>query len=387
VIPPQKSLPRAIQLFAAAVAFCEASLYGVLAPLLPALAGQAHLSATAAGLLSAGYPIGVVLAALPAGLAAARRPRGTAVCGLWLVTVACVGFALGRTGVILGAARLLQGAGAAAAWGGALAWIVRATHANGRGEALAITVGAASAGTMLAPVLAALANAGARTVVFLVMAGLLAVVSAWGGPPGVPQLAGAEADPSPRASPASRLNRREAPGYVMMALIGIALGVCGSLGSLLLSGDGVSNRALAAVFFFANAPSALMARQLGRVIDRHRAREPMMICMALLAAGFVCVSFVSGRVPAALLVGVLVAVATAGLTAAYALISEGAERHGSNQGVAMALSNGAWGAGAAIGAGASTTIAHALAPSTAFLPVAAVCLCALGWLGWTRLQV
>jgi len=380
-VPPARP-PKAVRgahVFAVITAFCEATLYGVLAPLLPSLAQQIHLSDAAAGRVSAAYPAGMVLATVPAGAAAGRRPRGTAICGMWMVTLSCVGFALGRTELLLICARMLQGAGAAAAWAGALAWILRDAPLRRRGRMIATTLGAGFTGTVIAPIAAALAGAGHRAEVFLAFAAVLGAVALWGGPSTAPDGVPRSGTPSTAGRAGSggarvRLrDRHKVDGYLLMLLLGTVSGICQSLAALMLASHGVRGGALAAVFLCAYAPQAVLARRLGQLIDQRGARLPMIWCMTLLGLGLPFVPLVGQPLPAALLVGTLASIAAAGLPIATALVSENAHRAGSAQGMAMAMVNGAWGVGAAGGAAGSTAIAAALAPPAAFLPAAVTC--------------
>ena len=50
-----------------------------------------------AGILSAAYPVGMVVATWPAGRAAGRHARATAIWGMWTIAVSSVGFALGTS--------------------------------------------------------------------------------------------------------------------------------------------------------------------------------------------------------------------------------------------------------------------------------------------------
>jgi DHA1 family chloramphenicol resistance protein-like MFS transporter len=375
--------------FATTAAFGEACLYAVLGPLLPSIARDIHLSDPEAGLLSAAYPAGMFLGTLPAGLAAARRPRATAICGMWLVTLSCLGFALGQDGGVLTAARLLQGAGAAAAWAGALAWIIREGDPGARGALIGTTLGAGFAGTVVAPVLAAIASTGRRTEVFLALSLLLGAVAAWGGP--ADPRAGA-ASPAPRdctASGARHRNRggrsrlhslvagaRGASGHILMLLVGTVSGISASLSGLILASLGVRGGTLAAVYLCAYGPQAVLSKPIGRISDRHGPKLPLAWCLALLAAGLPAVPFITSPIVAAVLVAVITSTALAGLPLTTVMVSERAERHGRPQGMAMALVNGAWGVGAALGAAASTSIAGALGAPAAYIPAGAACLIA-----------
>ena len=65
---------RNLALLVGAVVFLDTMFYAVIAPLLPQLTNQLHLSKLSAGVLTAAYPAGTLLAALQRA-ARPRRPR------------------------------------------------------------------------------------------------------------------------------------------------------------------------------------------------------------------------------------------------------------------------------------------------------------------------
>ena len=59
-----------------AVVFVDTMFYAVIAPLLPQLSHELHLSKLSAGILTACYPLGTLLASIPGGVLAVRAgPR------------------------------------------------------------------------------------------------------------------------------------------------------------------------------------------------------------------------------------------------------------------------------------------------------------------------
>jgi MFS family permease len=367
-----------LRIFASVVAFGEAGLYSVLAPLLPALTHELRLSDAGAGVLAAAYPVGVVLATWPAGRAAGRNPRATARWGMWAVAASSAGFALGTTEAVLIGSRLLQGAGAAAAWAGALAWIVRESTPGDRGIAIGATIGAGFTGTIVAPLLAALADGGARTEVFLALAALLGGVAAWGGPSAAPgETAPAQPGDLPHITTATAVARerrlRLLGALALMVLIGATCGLCQSLATLRLASLGLGGTAIAAVFLAAYAPQAVASAPLGRLCDRRGAARPLIWCMATLAIGVTAIPLTRVPLAAAAIVAFVTAVAVAGWPMVTVLVTEIGHAPGAGQGMAMALVNGAWAGGATVGAAGSTAIATATGQWAAYAPLALGC--------------
>ena len=62
--------------------FVDTVFYAVITPLLPQLSHQLHLSKLSAGVMTASYPVGMLVASLPGGALAVRRgPRFTVITG------------------------------------------------------------------------------------------------------------------------------------------------------------------------------------------------------------------------------------------------------------------------------------------------------------------
>jgi MFS family permease len=89
---------RRLVAFSSAVVLVETIFFSALAPLLPDFETELGLSKAEAGLLVSMYAIGGVCGAIPGGWASSRIGiRATAVIGLVLVAVTCVGFGLAET--------------------------------------------------------------------------------------------------------------------------------------------------------------------------------------------------------------------------------------------------------------------------------------------------
>src|ERR1700761_9544303 len=78
-----------------AVVFADTLFYSVIAPLLPQLSHELHMSKLAAGVMTAGYPAGMLVVSLPGGLLAMRAgPRFTLCVGLALMALSTLAFGL-----------------------------------------------------------------------------------------------------------------------------------------------------------------------------------------------------------------------------------------------------------------------------------------------------
>src|SRR5690349_8508563 len=123
--------------------------YAAIAPLLPALAHQLHLSKLSAGVMTAAYPVGTFFGSLPGGLLTVRiGPKRTVYAGLALLAVSTLAFGWLHNAPALDVARLVEGVGGACSWAGAMAWIVAESPAAGRGQAMGGMIGAAIGGAL-----------------------------------------------------------------------------------------------------------------------------------------------------------------------------------------------------------------------------------------------
>src|SRR5947209_482316 len=141
--------------------------YAAIAPLLPALAHQLHLSKLSAGILTASYPIGMLVGSLPGGVLVMRTgPRFTVCAGLALLSASTLAFGFVDNVAALDAARFVEGVGGAFSWAGGLAWIVAEAPLERRGELIGNAIGAAIGGALFGPVIGTIASAVGRAVTF-----------------------------------------------------------------------------------------------------------------------------------------------------------------------------------------------------------------------------
>ena len=131
--PPARE--RRLVLVVGAIVFVDTMFYAAIAPLLPTLAHQLHLSKLSAGVMTAAYPIGTLIGSLPGGVLASRAgPKFTVFTGLTLLAGSTLAFGFVHTAAGLDIARFVEGIGGACSWAGGLAWIVaEAPPASARG--------------------------------------------------------------------------------------------------------------------------------------------------------------------------------------------------------------------------------------------------------------
>jgi MFS family permease len=357
------SRPRELLAFAVMLGLFETVLFMALAPLVPVLLRELHLSTTDVGLMGAAYPAGAVLAAVPVGyVMGAIGPRTMSVTGLWGLAIGSLAFAIGNSAITLDLARVLQGAGSAAAWGGALAWIAAAYPVAERGRAMGITFSAAFVGILLGPVIGAVAASAGREVTFMIVAGGLSLVALWGGPRHM-----AVARPTrERTSLAAFRHPALLLSLGCVSAQGVVSGLTSALGPVLLASRDLGAGAIAACFLAAAAPQIVLTPLLGRRLGRSGLVQ-FCIVGTLLAAPLIPLATVpSGPLGTAAIFSLVVAVEYIVFNPLMLLASSVAERLGRSQGFTMSLANGCWGLGAAVGSLGLAKLADSTSLSDAF---------------------
>ncbi|HWI74863.1 MAG TPA: MFS transporter [Baekduia sp.] len=360
---------RRLLLFGMALAFMETVLFTALAPLVPDLAEELDLSASQVGVLSAAYPAGMVTAAVPVGYAASRfGPRATATAGLWALAAGSLGFAFCGSPIALDLARFLQGAGSAAAWGGALTWIVGAVPAADRGAATGKMISVSFVGILLGPAIGAVAASAGRQDTFSAVGFGLVLVALWRGPHGM------SAPRAERERASLRPFRQPALLICLCTLLtlGVLAGTMTALGPLLLAERGLGAGAIALCFIFAAAPSVLLTAVLGRRLSQSGL---VGFCTTMLfVAGPVLplTTVPDGRLLAATLFAVAVGLEFINFNPLMLMMSMVAERLDASQGLAMSLANGAWGLGAAAGGLCLSKLADVTSIATALSAAGAI---------------
>jgi MFS family permease len=340
-----------------AIVFADTMFYAAIAPLLPTLAHQLHLSKLSAGVMTASYPLGTLLGSIPGGVLAARAGPKTTVCaGLALLGASTLAFGFLHNALLLDLARLIEGIGGACSWAGGLAWIVAEAPADRRGALIGGALGAAIAGSLFGPLIGTVATAVGRGATF---SGVVVL--------SIGLIAAARRLPSSHVSSQqgvrhlleSLRSRGVVAGMWLVGLPAIASGMINVLGPLRLHRLGASAIGIGATFLIAAGVEAVLSPLIGRISDRRGRLLPLRFGLAGATALLLCFTLPG---TAALLAALIVALAAAlgGFWApAMAMLSDAAENHGLDQGLAAALMNLAWAGGQILGSGVGGAVAKA----------------------------
>lgn len=358
-------------LLVAAVVFADTLFYAAIAPLLPELARELHLSKLSAGVMTASYPLGTLIGSIPGGVLAVRAgPKRTVYVGLGLLGASTLAFGLLHNAPALDVARLVEGVGGAFSWAGGLAWIVAEAPAERRGMLIGGAIGAAIGGALFGPVIGTIAGAIGRAATFsgvVVLALLL--------------IDGARRLPDPTEDSGQRTRHllgvlRRAPVLGAMWLVALPAAIAGLLnvlGPLRLHGLGFSAVAIGGTFLVAAGVEAVISPIIGGVSDRRGRVFPLRFGLAGAAVLLACFTLPPSG---ALLAGLIVALASslgAFWAPSMAMLSDASEVAGLDQALAAALMNLAWAGGQIVGAGAGGAVAKATGDAVPMGCAAALC--------------
>lgn len=362
-------------LLVSVVVFLDTLFFAVITPLLPQLSHQLHMSKLAAGVMTGGYPAGMLVASLPGGALAVRRgPRFTLVAGLVLMVISTIAFGFLDSAPALDLARFIEGVGGACSWAGGLAWIVAATPPENRGAVMGRALGTSIAGSLFGPAIGAVASFTGRAALFAALAAVaLAVVIP------VSRLADESDSSEQPVSAVLRVLHRPSMAVAMwlMLLPAIVSGLFNVLGPLRLHDLGAGAAAIGATFLAGAGLEAVISPLAGRFSDRHGRMLPLRagcLMVALALAGFTipasAVLLAALMVLSSMLLGVFWA-------PVMALLADVAERYGVDQAHAAALMNLAWAAGQIVGAVGSGAASSSFGDAAPTLMVSALCLLTL----------
>ena len=358
-----------------AVVFVDTMFYAVLAPLLPTLSHELHLSKLSAGVMTAAYPLGTLVGSIPGGLLAARiGPRPTVITGLALLAGSTVAFALLDNAAALDAARFVEGVGGAFSWAGGIAWITAETSPERRGALIGRTLAAAIGGALFGPVLGTLATGVGRAAAF----GAVVVLAAG-------LIAACQRLPSRHVATGQGLGdltaalsqRGIASGMWLVTLPAIASGVMSVLAPLRLHRLGADAVAIGATFVLAAAAEATISPLVGSLSDRRGRMLPLRLGLIATAALLACFTLPEEALVLALLVIAVDAALGTFWAPAMAMLSSAAESHALDQGLAAALMNLAWAAGQALGSGVGGPLAGAAGDAAPTAIVVGLCVATL----------
>jgi DHA1 family multidrug resistance protein-like MFS transporter len=367
-------MERLVLVVGAAV-FIDTMFYAVIAPLLPALSHQLHLSKLSAGVLTASYPAGMLIGSFPGSALSVRwGPRFTVCVGLALLAVSTVAFGWLKSAWSLDLARLLEGLGGACSWAGGLAWVVAASRHDQRGSVIGKALAAAIGGGLFGPVIGAVASGAGRGLVFTVLAlsALLLITVVRTVPDEV------EASEQGVLEVVRKLGRPAMlRGLWLMTLPATVSGALSLFGPLQLHHLGAGAGTIGAIFLVASAFEAAISPSVGRISDRYGRLLPMRVGLALLAAALACFTLPgTWLVLGLLMIGTFVVLGCF-WTPAMALLSDVSHDQGIDQAHGAALMNLAWAVGQIIGSAAGGGAAKAFGDAVPTLVVAGTCVLTL----------
>jgi MFS family permease len=354
-----------------AIVFVDTMFYAAIAPLLPALAHQLHLSKLSAGVMTASYPAGTLIGSLPGGVLASRAgPKFTVFVGLALLACSTLAFGFLDNAAGLDAARFVEGVGGACSWAGGLAWIVAEAPPARRGELIGGALGAAIGGALFGPVIGVIAGAIGRGLAFsaVVVFALLLIDQA-------------RRLPSPHSTSGQGLahllralpDRGVLVGMWLVALPAVASGLLNVLGPLRLHRLGASTVAIGATYLIATGVEAVVTPAIGRMSDRRGRLVPLRFGLGAATVTLLCFALPDQAVlQAGVVIGIAVTLG-AFWAPAMALLSEAADLRGLDQGLAAALMNLAWAGGQIVGSGAGGAVAKSAGDALPFVLTAALC--------------
>jgi DHA1 family inner membrane transport protein len=356
----RRSSFNALLVLVSLIILVDTIFYSVLTPLLPHYVHVDGFSKTEAGLLVGAYALGTLSGAIPTGFLLVRiGPKVTVICGLTLMVLSTLAFGHLHSVALLCAARFLQGLGGACTWSGGLAWLSATAPDAKRGEAIGIVYAAAGVGSMLGPVLGAVAVhvgiawtfSGTATagVVLIVGSVLIRPELAWIG----------TRTGAPKSFWEELRGPRLVQGMLLTAIASAGFGIYQVLGSLRLNAQGASPNVIAAAFLVAAVLQIASGPVSGRISDRRGRKVVVLTALALSIPGCLLLPAFSSTIPTAIVIALSLAVYGVLFVAATAVISDAAIRGEVSIGVAFALSNFAWASGVSIASAGGAGLAAA----------------------------
>jgi MFS family permease len=358
-------------LVVAAVVFADTLFYAAIAPLLPELARELHLSKLSAGVMTASYPAGTLVGSIPGGVLAVRAgPKRTVYAGLGLFGASTLAFGLLHNAPALDVARFVEGVGGAFSWAGGLAWLVAEAPAERRGTLIGGAIGAAIGGALFGPVIGTIAGAIGRAATF---SGVVVLA--------LPLIDQARRLPDPTEDSGQRTRHllgvlRRPPVLVAMWLVALPAMIAGLinvLGPLRLHRLGFSAVAIGGTFLVAAAVEAVVSPIIGAVSDRRGRVFPLRFGLAAAAILLACFTLPSvGALLAVLMVALALSLG-AFWAPSMAMLSDASEAVGLDQALAAALMNLAWAGGQILGSGAGGAVAKAAGDAVPMACAAGLC--------------
>ena len=365
---------RKLLLLVSAVVLVDTSFYAAITPLLPDLTEEYGLTKTGAGVLAAAYPIGTFVGGLPGGWMAARvGVRPTVLTGLALMVLSSIAVAFASSILVLDLARFVQGVGGAASWAGAMGWLAGAAPPEKRGQMIGSAMGAAIAGALLGPVIGVAADLIGFEVVFCGIAAIGVGLMIWTlRTPAAKPLG----DGSMRGLFGALSDDRVRTGLLLVMVPGLLFGTLSVLGPLRLDELGATTAAIGAIWLLSAAFEAIVSPLAGKFSDKRGPLPPLLAGLIGGAITFAILPWPGTALGLALVI--ILGSPVIGLlwAPAMAMLSDGADHVGLEQGLAFGVMNLTWATGQTIGDIGGSRLGESAGDEVAYLTLSAICVAA-----------
>lgn len=362
---------RRLVLLCSAIVLVDTVFYSVVAPLLPHYRDELGVSEAGAGILAAAYPAGTFIGSLPGGLVAARfGARPTVLAALAGMAASSLVFGFAQNIVLLDLARFVQGFAGAFTWAGALTWLIGAAPLERRGELIGTAMAAATAGSLLGPVVGTIAEAVGPEIVFSTVVVVALLLACWALTTPAPPRA---AESHPLGAILRAVTR---PAFLtagwLVVLPAAAFAAIAVVGALRLDDLGATSLLVGATFLVGAVVEASASPPIGRWSDRRGRYVP--IRAGLLALAVTLVLFTLPQTAPLLAIAMVAVIGTLALFwgPAMALMADATEAVGLPLAIGFAFVNLTWAVGQVVGSAVGGALADHVGYAVAPLLVAAL---------------
>ena len=286
------------------------------------------------------------------------------------MTLASIVFAFATSIVMLDVARFVQGVGGAASWAGAMGWLAGAAPREKRGQLIGSAMGAAIAGALFGPVIGVAADLVGHEVVFCTVGAVGVGLMVWTlRTPAVAPLG----DGSLGGLVRSLGNGQVRTGLALVTRARLLFGTLSVLGPLRLDELGAGAVAIGATWLLSAALEAIVSPLAGRFSDRRGRLAPLLGGLVGGAITFAILPWPQTALGLAIVIVLGSPVIGLLWAPAMAMLSDGAEAVGLEQGLAFGLMNLTWATGQSLGDVGGARLGQAAGDEVAYLLLAGLC--------------